>query len=155
MLTILNELSEHHNPATNTFDLDAFKRICITPMKSLIQEMVGNFSEPLMIFSVKVGELTDDKAANSNHRHPSGQMGCYRKHPDTSYTNLLSLVTIAKIHLLHNERGPMLESIITRTIRRTEQTKEYARLVGLSATLKFPEHRILPARGREERVFLF
>jgi replicative superfamily II helicase len=47
-------------PRPTPFDLDAFKRIYITPMKSLIQEMVGNFSERFKIFSVKVGELTDD-----------------------------------------------------------------------------------------------
>ena len=42
---------------------------------------------------------------------------------------------IDEIHLLHDERGPVLESVIARTIRRMEQTSEYVRFVGLSATL--------------------
>lgn len=58
-----------------------------------------------------------------------------QKSTDTSYTNLVRLSIIDEIHLLHDERGPVLESIITRTIRHMEQTSEYIRLVGLSATL--------------------
>ncbi|KAK0457935.1 uncharacterized protein EV420DRAFT_401976 [Desarmillaria tabescens] len=34
MLTILNELSEYHDEATGTFDLDAFKVIYVAPMKA-------------------------------------------------------------------------------------------------------------------------
>ena len=33
-LTILSELPKHHDPATNTFDLDAFKCVYIAPMKA-------------------------------------------------------------------------------------------------------------------------
>ena len=39
------------------------------------------------------------------------------------------------MHLLHDDRGPVLESIVSRTIRHMEQTQEVIRLVGLSATL--------------------
>jgi pre-mRNA-splicing helicase BRR2 len=44
-------------------------------------------------------------------------------------------VIIDEIHLLHDDRGPVLESIVSRSIRKTEQTGEFVRLVGLSATL--------------------
>ena len=71
----------------------------------------------------------------------------------TSYTNLVRLIIIDEIHLLHDERGPVVESVIARTIRRMDQKNEYVRLVGLSATL--PRCRILSARGREERPILF
>lgn len=40
-----------------------------------------------------------------------------------------------EIHLLHDERGPVLESLVARTIRNVETTQEEVRLVGLSATL--------------------
>lgn len=40
-----------------------------------------------------------------------------------------------EIHLLHDSRGPVLESIVARTIRQVESTQETIRLVGLSATL--------------------
>lgn len=37
--------------------------------------------------------------------------------------------------MLHDERGPVLESLVARTIRNVETTQEEVRLVGLSATL--------------------
>ncbi len=47
----------------------------------------------------------------------------------------LRLIIVDEIHLLHDKRGPVIETLIARTIRRMEQTSEYVRLVGLSATL--------------------
>jgi len=37
--------------------------------------------------------------------------------------------------LLHDERGPVLEALVARTIRQVETTQEDVRIVGLSATL--------------------
>ena len=142
MLTILNELLKHRDPATGTFDLDVFKCVYIAPMKALIQEMVGNFSECLKNFSVKVGKLTGD-AEMTKQQIVETQVivttlekwdVITRKQTDTSYTNIVRLI-IDEIHLLHDECGPIVESIIARTIQRMEQTNEYVRLVGLSATL--------------------
>ena len=42
---------------------------------------------------------------------------------------------IDEIHLLHDDRGPVVESLVARTIRQIESTQEMVRLVGLSATL--------------------
>ena len=51
----------------------------------------------------------------------------------------LSMFTVCcvqdEIHLLHDNRGPVLEAIVARTIRQIEATQEIIRLVGLSATL--------------------
>ena len=44
-------------------------------------------------------------------------------------------VTQDEVHLLHDERGPVLEALVARTIRNIETTQEDVRLVGLSATL--------------------
>ncbi len=49
--------------------------------------------------------------------------------------SLVGLVIIDEIHLLHDDRGPVLESIVARTIRQVEMTQDPVRLVGLSATL--------------------
>lgn len=40
-----------------------------------------------------------------------------------------------EIHLLHDDRGPVLESLVARSIRNIEMSQEDVRLVGLSATL--------------------
>jgi len=44
-------------------------------------------------------------------------------------------VTQDEVHLLHDERGPVLEALVARTIRNIETTQEDVRIVGLSATL--------------------
>lgn len=43
-----------------------------------------------------------------------------RKSGDRTYTQLVELVIIDEIHLLHDERGPVLESIVARTVRQIE-----------------------------------
>lgn len=143
MLTILNELSKYRIEEGDTFDLDAFKIVYIAPMKALVQEMVGNFSTRLKEYGIKVGELTGDSQMTKQQisetqiivTTPEKWDVITRKSTDTSYTNLVRLVIIDEIHLLHDERGPVLEAIVARTIRRMQQTGDYVRLVGLSATL--------------------
>ncbi|EAU82983.1 DNA polymerase theta/eta [Coprinopsis cinerea okayama7 len=142
MLTILNELAKHRRD-DGSFDLDAFKIVYIAPMKALVAEMVGNFSSRLKQFGINVDELTGDSQMTKQQiaetqiivATPEKWDVITRKSTDTSYTNLVRLIIIDEIHLLHDERGPVVESIIARTIRRMEQTNEYVRLVGLSATL--------------------
>lgn len=58
-----------------------------------------------------------------------------RKAGERTYTQLVKLIIVDEIHLLHDDRGPVLEAIIARTIRQIETTQELIRLVGLSATL--------------------
>ncbi|KAH9039430.1 Sec63-domain-containing protein [Lactarius deliciosus] len=143
MLTILNELGKWRDEVTGTFNLDAFKIVYVAPMKALVQEMVGNFTARLSPFGIKVGELTGDSQMTKQQiaetqiivTTPEKWDVITRKNSDTSYTNLVRLLIIDEIHLLHDERGPVLESIVARTIRRMEQTSDYVRLVGLSATL--------------------
>ncbi|KAK2467529.1 hypothetical protein APHAL10511_000384 [Amanita phalloides] len=119
------------------------KVIYIAPMKALAQEMVGNFSALLKTFGVKVGELTGDSQMTKQQisetqiivQTPEKWDAITRKSTDLGYTNLVWLIIIDEIRFLHDERGPVLEAIIARTIRKLEQTNEYVRLVGLSATL--------------------
>jgi pre-mRNA-splicing helicase BRR2 len=139
MLTILSELAKCHDETTGTFDLDSFKIIYITPMKALVQEMVGKFTSCLKVFSVKVSELTGDLQMTKQQIAETqiivtmlekwDIITC--KSTDTSYMNLVRLTIIDQIHL-HNKRGLALESIITHTIQHMEQTSKYVWLVGLS-----------------------
>ena len=144
MLTILREVSKHINPDTHKVNLDNFKIIYVAPMKALVQEMVGNFSNRLTAaYGIKVAELTGDRQLTKQQiaetqiivTTPEKWDIITRKATDRSYTQLVRLIIIDEIHLLHDERGPVLESIVSRTIRYIEQTQEMVRLVGLSATL--------------------
>jgi len=58
-----------------------------------------------------------------------------RKAGERSYAQQVRLIIIDEVHLLHDNRGPVLEAIVARTIRQVEETREAVRIVGLSATL--------------------
>jgi len=143
MLTVLDELSKWRNEDPGEFDLDGFKIVYISPMKALVQEIVGSFQTRLKSFGIKVEELTGDSQTTKQQIAKTQIIVTTiekwdvitRKSTNTSYTDLVRLVIIDEIHLLHNDRGPVLEAIIACTIRRMEQTNEFVCLVGLSATL--------------------
>ncbi|CAK7266124.1 Pre-mRNA-splicing helicase BRR2 [Sporothrix epigloea] len=143
MLTILRAIQNHRDPETGEIDLDAFKVVYIAPLKALVQEQVGNFGKRLEPFGIRVSELTGDRQLTKQQiaetqiivTTPEKWDVITRKATDLSYTNLVRLIIIDEIHLLHDDRGPVLESIVSRTLRKTEQTGEPVRLVGLSATL--------------------
>ncbi|KAI5799146.1 Sec63 Brl domain-containing protein [Peziza echinospora] len=143
MLTILREIGKYRDELTGEVNLDAFKIVYIAPLKALVQEQVGNFGARLKPYGIKVSELTGDRQLTKQQimetqiivTTPEKWDVITRKATDLSYTNLVRLIIIDEIHLLHDDRGPVLESIVSRTIRRTEQTLDPVRLVGLSATL--------------------
>ena len=56
---MLHEIGEHTN-SDATINTDDFKIIYIAPMRSLVQEMVGNFSKRLACYNITVSELTGD-----------------------------------------------------------------------------------------------
>jgi len=47
----------------------------------------------------------------------------------------VKLLIIDEVHLLNDERGAVIETIVARTIRQVESTQSMIRIVGLSATL--------------------
>ena len=47
-----------------------------------------------------------------------------RKSSDTSFASLLRLLIIDEVHLLNDERGPVIETLVARTLR---QVREGAR----------------------------
>ncbi|EPS38856.1 hypothetical protein H072_7384 [Dactylellina haptotyla CBS 200.50] len=143
MLAMLHEIGKNIDPKTGQVRLDDFKIIYIAPLKALVQEQVGNFGKRLEHYGIKVAELTGDRQLTKAQiadtqiivTTPEKWDVITRKATDTSYTNLVRLIIIDEIHLLHDERGPVLESIVSRTIRKQEQTLEPVRIIGLSATL--------------------
>ena len=111
-----------------TVDASKFKIVYIAPMKALVAEMVGNFSTRLEPYGMKVKELTGDmnltKAEIDETQiivtTPEKWDIITRKSGDRAYTQLVKLIIIDEIHLLHDERGPVLESIVARTVRQIE-----------------------------------
>lgn len=143
LLCMMREIGKHVNPEDGTIQVDQFKIIYIAPLKSLVQEMVGSFGKRLKPYNLKVAELTGDQQLTREQINETQVIVCTpekwdiitRKAGDRTYTQLVRLIIIDEIHLLHDDRGPVLESIVTRTLRNMESTQEDVRLVGLSATL--------------------
>jgi hypothetical protein len=76
-----------------------------------------------------------------------------RKNSDTSYTNIALLID-DEIHL-HHERGPILENVVVRTIRRmlVEQALDYIRLLCLLVTLSNSQDVVIPSALTDLKCF--
>eukprot|EP00953_Heterococcus_sp_UTEX-ZZ885_P017076 9573-Heterococcus_DN1.PRE.3 len=177
MMAMLHEIGQHRlNAASDDaaaavngdsggatavqIDLEAFKIVYIAPMKALVQEVVVNFTKRLKPYGMTVRELSGDQSLTRAQiaetqvivTTPEKWDIITRKGGDRAYTQLVRLIIIDEIHLLHDARGPVLESIVARTIRQVETTQEMVRMVGLSATLPNFEDvatflRVDPERG--------
>lgn len=136
MLAILNIMAKYRS-SSGSFKLDDFKIVFIAPLKALVQEQVREFDRRLKQFGVVVNELTGDSNLTKHQisqtqilvTTPEKWDVITRKQNDASFVQLVKLVIIDEIHLLHDERGPVLESIVAR------QINDNVRFVALSATL--------------------
>lgn len=137
--------------------------IYIAPMKALVTEVVGNFSKRLEPLGLSVKELTGDSQLSKQQISETNLIVATpekwdiitRKSGEKTFTELVKLLIIDEIHLLHDSRGPVLESIISRTTRLIQSSKENIRLVGLSATL--PNYQDVAAfmRVKKEHLHYF
>ncbi|CAO2183145.1 unnamed protein product [Urochloa humidicola] len=161
VLTILQQIGLHMKDGE--FDNTKYKIVYVAPMKALVAEVVGNLSKRLVPYNVTVRELSGDQNLTKHQidetqiivTTPEKWDIVTRKSGDRTYTQMVKLLIIDEIHLLHDNRGPVLESIVSRTVRQTETTKEHIRLVGLSATLPNHHDVALFLRVRNESIFHF
>jgi pre-mRNA-splicing helicase BRR2 len=150
LLSILRLLSLYKNEKKDLFDLKEFKVIYIAPMKALIKEIVGYFSQRLESYRVVVQELSGDANLTNyeiNNTHiivttPEKYDIITRKAGQRTFIEKVKLIIIDEIHLLHDIRGSVLESIISRIMLSKISKNKYdyfsnqeIRLIGLSATL--------------------
>jgi pre-mRNA-splicing helicase BRR2 len=162
VLTILQQIGLHMQD-DGQFDNTKYKIVYVAPMKALVAEVVGNLSKRLAGYNVTVRELSGDQNLTKQQidetqiivTTPEKWDIVTRKSGDRTYTQMVKLLIIDEIHLLHDNRGPVLESIVARTVRQIETTKEHIRLVGLSATLPNYEDVALFLRVRKESLFYF
>lgn len=163
LLTMLHQVGLHQRP-DGTVDTEAFKIIYLAPMKALVAEIVQNFGKRLEPLGMVVKEFTGDVQLNKQElaeanvivMTPEKYDVITRKGDARPFTRLVKLLIIDEIHLLHDSRGPVLETLIARTIRQIESTQELVRIVGLSATL--PNYQDVAALCRvtpEKGLFYF
>jgi len=119
------------------------KIVYIAPMKALAQEVVEKFSSKLKPLNVIVRELTGDmqltrlEAESSDIivTTPEKWDVVTRKGGDGSLSRTCGLLIIDEVHLLADERGAVIESVVARLHRLVESSHRQVRIVGLSATL--------------------
>ena len=120
--------------------VEQFKIVYIAPMKSLVNEMVLNFKQRLAYLNLTIQELSGDVNLSYDEilqtqiiiTTPEKWEIITRKYDATqgNFLSLIKLMIIDEIHLLHDERGPVLESIISRIIRLNEKVSiKYVLLV--------------------------
>lgn len=141
LTAILREIGQHYQDGV--LRKEEFKIIYIAPMKALAQEMVTNFSQRLQPLGLQVRELTGDmqltkkeiQATQMIITTPEKWDVITRKAGDQQLAQLVKLLIIDEVHLLAEDRGPVVESIVARTLRQIESSQSMIRIVGLSATL--------------------
>ncbi|XP_061176706.1 activating signal cointegrator 1 complex subunit 3-like [Saccostrea echinata] len=142
MLTILHEMKQHISQGV--IKKDEFKIIYVAPMKALAAEMVRNFGGRLEPLGIAVKELTGDMQLSKSEilktqmlvTTPEKWDVVTRKSTgDVALTQLVKLLIIDEVHLLHDDRGSVIESLVARTIRQVESSQSMIRIIGLSATL--------------------
>lgn len=151
MLTILRTLFLHCSPTPDQnnaseirLDRKAFKIVYVAPMKALAAEIVVKLASRLKWLGIQVKELTGDMQLTKSEiiktqiivTTPEKWDVVTRKGTgDTELVQKLRLLIIDEVHLLHDSRGAVIETIVARTLRQVESTQSMIRIVGLSATL--------------------
>lgn len=142
MLTIINTIRAHTDQGV--IHRDQFKIVYVAPMKALAAEMTENFGKKLKPLGVLVRELTGDMQLTKSEMMATQMLVTTpekwdvvtRKGAgDASMISLVKLLIIDEVHLLHGERGPVVEALVARTLRLVESSQSMIRIVGLSATL--------------------
>ncbi|XP_067305469.1 activating signal cointegrator 1 complex subunit 3 [Pseudorasbora parva] len=143
MLTVLHEIRQHLQPG-GVIRKDQFKIVYVAPMKALAAEMTNYFSKRLEPLGISVKELTGDMQLTKGEilrtqmlvTTPEKWDVVTRKSVgDVALSQIVRLLILDEVHLLHEDRGPVLESLVARTLRQVESTQSMIRILGLSATL--------------------
>ncbi len=152
MLAILNAISHNltpspvEEPEASDFvvKLGDFKIIYVAPMKALAAEITEKLGRRLAWLGIQVREFTGDLHLTKKEitqtqiivTTPEKWDVVTRKSTgDTELVQKVRLLIIDEVHMLHDERGAVIESLVARTERQVESTQSLIRVVGLSATL--------------------
>ncbi|PGG98703.1 hypothetical protein AJ79_08789 [Helicocarpus griseus UAMH5409] len=152
MLTILSVIAkntipnplEDHSATEFAVMADEFKIVYVAPMKALAAEVTEKLGKRLAWLGIEVRELTGDMQLTKKEivqtqiivTTPEKWDVVTRKGTgDTELVQKVRLLIIDEVHMLHDERGAVIESLVARTQRQVESTQSLIRIVGLSATL--------------------
>ncbi|CEM05466.1 unnamed protein product [Vitrella brassicaformis CCMP3155] len=149
MLTILQAIEANRDAFGAVLSPKEFKMVYIAPMKALVAEVVEKFSSRLAPLGIEVKEMTGDMQLTRQELERvhlivtvpekfdiltrNTATGAGRE--DSSLMSKVALIIIDEVHLLNDDRGPVIESIVARAKRYMETSGAFIRLVAISATL--------------------
>ena len=140
MLTVLNLVRRFI--VDGVLQRDKFKIVYVAPMKALAQEVVAKFGKRLAPLGMKVNELTGDMQLTRKQLEQTQMIvttpekwDVITRKSESTVGKLVKLLIFDEIHLLADGRGPVIEVLVARTLRRVEASQSMVRIVGLSATL--------------------
>lgn len=114
--------------------------VYIVPMKALANEIFNKYQKVFAgMFSVI--EYTGDTEIDQKTAAKARIIVCTPEKFDASTRKLccvfesIKLIVIDEIHLLEDDRGPVLEALVARSVITSELRQSKIRIVGLSATL--------------------
>jgi len=135
------------------------KVVYVAPMKALAAEVTAAFSRRLAPLGLSVRELTGDTQLSRREMEETnmivttpekwdvvtrkGGEGAGASSSGGSAASAVRLLIIDEVHLLNDERGAVIETLVARTHRAVEAAQVVIRVVRLSATL--PNHRDVAA----------
>ena len=143
MLSILRCIHQHTDE-NDRIAKSEFKIIYIAPMKALAAEITQKFSKRLKNFNLNVRELTGDMQLTKDEISTSQMLVLTpekfdvigrKSIGDTELVQKIRLLIMDEVHLLNEDRGSVIETIVARTQRLVESSQKLIRIVGLSATL--------------------
>lgn len=147
LLTILHTIGQFVTEAEEgviDVDYDEFKIIYVAPLKALAAEIVEKYSQKLKWLGINVRELTGDMQLTRAEIMTTQVIVTTPEKWDVVTRKLIGdnelvakvkLLIIDEVHLLHEDRGSVIETLVARTLRQVESTQLMIRVVGLSATL--------------------
>ncbi|XP_074028472.1 activating signal cointegrator 1 complex subunit obelus isoform X3 [Leptinotarsa decemlineata] len=122
------------------------KVVYIAPMKALVRERVIDWTKKFSKISKKVVEVTGDitprseiiRYANIIITTPEKWDAMSRNWAEKDFVKDVGLIVIDEIHLLGEDRGPVLEVIVSRMNCINMKTKKSVRIIGLSTAMANP-----------------
>lgn len=119
------------------------KVVYIAPMKALVRERVLDWQEKFAKINKNVVEVTGDITPRSEFIQsahiiittPEKWDAMSRNYMEKDFVKEVGLMVIDEIHLLGEDRGPVLEVIVSRMNYINEKTKRRVRIVGLSTAM--------------------
>lgn len=165
VLTILRLIGQHMD-AAGGLGRD-FKVVYMAPMKALVGEVSEKFQQRLGPLGVNVAEFTGDMNLTKKELEQvhvivtvpekwdvmTRNTACGGGQSDDSLQKLVQLIIIDEVHLLNDERGAVIETVVARSLRFQETSGQPVRIVALSATL--PNYQDVAAFLRVEGENLF